>query len=224
MAANQTLSTLDAYDRWASTYPPTAHNPLMQAEQAAMRALWPDVTGRRALDLACGTGRYSRMLADGHAADVTALDSSVAMLQQVSVGRRVRANMMHLPFVDGAFDVVISGLALGHAWAIGPWMREIARVLGGGGLLLYSDFHPEAARAGLIRSFTDEHGRSHTLPHCDYDLASQLQAASAANLSVEVVRELRVGIEFREAFVDSDAFYRRYQGLPLLLIVRARRH
>lgn len=224
MAANQTLSTLDAYERWASTYPPMPHNPLMQAEQAAMLALWPDVAGRRTLDLACGTGRYSRMLAERNAADVTALDFSVAMLQQVSVGRRVRADMMHLPFVDGAFDVVISGLALGHASAIGPWMREIARVLGGGGFLLYSDFHPEAARAGLIRSFKDERDRSHTLPHRDYDLASQLQAASAADLSLEVVRELCVGIEFREAFVGSDAFYRRYHGLPLLLIVRGRRH
>ena len=40
------------------------------------------------------------------------------------------------------------------------WMGEIARVLNGGGVLLYSDFHPEAARAGLTRSFKDAHNRS----------------------------------------------------------------
>jgi ubiquinone/menaquinone biosynthesis C-methylase UbiE len=223
VAANQVLSTLYGYELWASKYPPTPHNPLMQAEQKAMLAQWPVVTGRCALDLACGTGRYSRMLVEGNAAVVVALDFSLAMLQQVPVGRRVRASMMQLPFVAGAFDVVICGLALGHAPAVGPWMREIARVLGRGGVLLYSDFHPEAARAGLTRSFKDDNDRSHTLPHCDHDLASQLEAASAANLSLEVVRELHVGIEFQEAFQDSDAFYRRYHGLPLLLIVRARR-
>jgi len=224
VATNQLRSTHDIYERWAQTYPPMPHNPLMQAEQRAMLAQWPDVTGRYALDLACGTGRYSRLLAEGNAAEVIALDFSGAMLRQVSVGRRVCASMMRLPFVDGAFDVVISGFAVGHAPAIGPWMREIARVLHSGGILLYSDFHPAAARAGLTRSFTDEQDRSHTLPHCDHDLASQLEAASAANLSPEVVQELRVGIEFQEAFPESDAFCRRYHGLPLLLIVRARRH
>jgi malonyl-CoA O-methyltransferase len=224
VATNQVRSTHDLYERWAPSYPPMPHNPLMQAEQKAMLAQWPDVTGRYALDLACGTGRYSRLLAEGKAAEVIALDFSGAMLCQVSVGRRVRASMMQLPFVDGAFDVVISGLAVGHAPAIGPWMREIARVLHSGGFLLYSDFHPAAARAGLTRSFTDQHDRTHTLTHCDYDLASQLEAASAAHLSPDVVQELRVGIEFQETFPDSDAFYRRYHGLPLLLIVRARRH
>lgn len=222
--ASPVNATLAAYDRWASTYLPVPHNPLMQGEQTAMLGLWPDMTGRRALDLGCGTGRYARMLAEDNAAEVIALDFSSAMLQQVSVGHRVRANMMQLPFVNGAFDVVIAGLALGHAPAIGCWMREIARVLTGGGYLLYSDFHPEAARAGLIRSFKDEHGRRHTLPHCEYSLAMQLQAAADAALALEVVRELRVGIEFRETFADSDTFYRRHHGLPLLLIVRARRH
>jgi ubiquinone/menaquinone biosynthesis C-methylase UbiE len=132
--------------------------------------------------------------------------------------------MMQLPFVDGAFDVVVCGLALGHAPAIESWMREVARVLTVGGCLLYSDFHPEAARAGLVRSFKDEHDRRHMLPHGDYSLALQRQAASAARLAFEVVHELRVGIEFREAFPDSELFYRRHHGLPLLLVVRARRN
>ncbi len=39
-----------------------------------------------------------------------------------------------------------------------------------GGVLLYSDFHPEAARAGLTRSFKDALNRSFTVPHCCYGL------------------------------------------------------
>jgi ubiquinone/menaquinone biosynthesis C-methylase UbiE len=220
---SQPLSVHDVYERWAPTYAPVPHNPLMHAEQKEMLALWPEVSGRVTLDLASGTGRYSRILADRNADAVVALDHSGAMLRQASVGRRVRADMMRLPFVARTFDVVISGLALGHAPAIGPCMREIARVLVGGGALLYSDFHPEAARAGLRRSFKDERNRSHTLPPGDHDVASQLEAASVAGLAIEVVRELRVGIEFREQFPEAEGFYRRYHGVPLLLIVRARR-
>lgn len=223
VGTDQALATLRLYERWAPTYPPVPHNPLMRAEQRAMIELWPDVNGRRTLDLACGTGRYARSLAAAKAAEVIALDFSIAMLRQVSTGIPVCASMMHLPFFTGAFDVVISGLALGHATAIHPWMQEIARVLIPGGCLLYSDFHPEAARVGLTRSFKDENNRSYTLPHHCYDVATQRQAAAQANLTIEDLTEVRVGVELQEPFAQSDEFYRRWHGLPLLLIVRARR-
>jgi malonyl-CoA O-methyltransferase len=221
--ANCTLPTLDAYDRWAATYPPTPHNPLMRAEQNAMLAQWPDVTGRRALDLACGTGRYAKLLAEGGAGEVFCVDFSASMLRQVSAGSRVLADMMRLPFIDAAFEVVISGLALGHAIDVRRWMREVGRVLGAGGELLYSDFHPEAARAGLTRSFKDERHRSVTVSHCTYGLHAQREALAAASLKVEAVTEIRVGVELQEVFPGSDAFYRQWRNLPLLVIVRARK-
>jgi ubiquinone/menaquinone biosynthesis C-methylase UbiE len=214
---------LEAYERWAPLYPPVAHNPLMRAEQRAMTELWPDVAGRRALDLACGTGRYSRLLAQSHAREVIALDFCLPMLVQVSAAPRVCASMMHLPFAGEAFDVVVSGLALGHATGVDSWMTEIARVLDRGGVLLYSDFHPEAARAGLPRSFKDQGDRTFTVPHRCYDLKSQQAAAAAANLTIEAVHEVRVGFELQEPFSKSEDFYRRWHGLPLVLIVRARK-
>jgi malonyl-CoA O-methyltransferase len=215
--------TLDAYERWAPRYAAVAHNPLMRVEQQAMLQEWPDVAGRRVLDLACGTGRYARLLAEGGAAHVVALDFSSAMLRQVSGGNRVRASMMHLPFVRGAFGAVVSGLALGHATEIHQWMGEVARVLEPQGTLLYSDFHPEAARAGLTRSFKDESNRTFTLPHRDYGVGLQSEAAAAANLTIVSVRELCVGYDLQEVFPGSDEFYARWQGLPLVLVVRARK-
>jgi malonyl-CoA O-methyltransferase len=214
---------LEAYDRWAASYPPEAHNPLMRAEQTEMLAQWPHVAGRRALDLASGTGRYARLLVQSGAREVIASDFSAAMLRQVCAGTPVRANMMHLPFIDRAFDVVICGLALGHAGNLRTWVGEIGRVLADGGALLYSDFHPEAARAGLTRSFKDESNRSFTLPHYCHEVSDQRNALEAANLTTEVVRELRVGVDCREPFPGSDEFYRQWHGLPLVLIVRARK-
>lgn len=222
MSANPPLSTLELYDRWASTYPPVPHNPLMRAEQRAMLDLVPPNQFRPVLDLACGSGRYAKLLTQEGAANVVALDFSSAMLSQVAVGRPVRASMMHLPFVARAFGLVICGLAIGHATNIDLWMHEVARVIEPKGTLLYSDFHPDAARAGLTRSFTDGAG-THTLPHNRYTVASQLQAAVLAGLTIEVVREIRAGIEVREDFVGSDEFYRRWHGLPLVLVIRARR-
>jgi malonyl-CoA O-methyltransferase len=223
VSANISAETLAAYERWAPLYPPAAHNPLMRAEQQAMVEHWPPVSGMRALDLACGTGRYSRLLAETRAAQVVAMDFCVPMLRQVSAAARVCGSMMQLPFADKAFDAVISGLALGHAASVQAWMAEASRVLAAGGTLLYSDFHPEAARAGLTRSFKDQHDDTCTVPHRCYGLALQQEAAAAAQLTIDIVHEVRVGVELREPFPKSEEFYRRWEGLPIVLVVRARK-
>jgi malonyl-CoA O-methyltransferase len=220
---NVAAETLAAYERWAPLYPPLAHNPLMRAEQQAMLQFWPAVAGLRALDLACGTGRYSRLLSEANAAEVVALDFCLPMLMQAPSGARICASMMHLPFAAETFDVVISGLALGHAAGVHAWMQEVSRVLRAGGTLLYSDFHPEAARAGLTRSCKDVDDQTLSVPHADYSVATQVDAAKCAGLRVETVHEVRVGVELREPFAKSEDFYRRWDGLPIVLVVRARK-
>jgi ubiquinone/menaquinone biosynthesis C-methylase UbiE len=222
-AMNAIDSTHEAYERWAPRYPPEPHNPLMRVEQTAMLAQWPDVSGRRSLDLACGTGRYGRLLQESGAREVVALDFSATMLAQVAVGHRVRADMLQLPFVDASFGIVICGLAVGHAADLHRWMREVARVLDDGGVLLYSEFHPLAARAGLTRSFKDACDRSVTVPHCCHEISVQHAAVADAGLTLEVMHEVRAGVELREEFAGSEGFYRQWRGLPLALIVRARK-
>ncbi len=216
-------ATLEAYEHWAPLYDPVAHNPLMRAEQQAMLQEWPEVKGLRALDLACGTGRYATLLMESGAAHVAALDFSAAMLRRASCGSKVRANMTQLPFVNGAFDAVVSGLAIGHVVTLAAWMTEVARVLVAGGTVLYSDFHPDAAKAGLTRSFKDQSDRTRRVPHCCHEAAAQESAAAEAGLDVTAVREVRVGIELREPFPHSEGFYRQWHGLPIVLVVSARK-
>jgi malonyl-CoA O-methyltransferase len=221
VAANH--STLTAYERWAPLYPPVAHNPLMRIEQSSMLEVWPNMEGRRVLDLACGSGRYSKLLLEAKAAQVVALDFCVPMLQQVATAARVQASMMQLPFQSEVFDAVVSGLAVGHASDVRQWMREVARVLRPTGSLVYSDFHSEAIRVGMTRSFKDAANVTVTVPHQVYDLARQQEAMSAAGLTLETFRELRVGIELTETFPGSEKLYREWYGVPLVLVVRARK-
>jgi hypothetical protein len=48
-------------------------------------------------------------------------------------------------------------------------------------------------------------------------------AAAQAHLAIQTVRELRLGIELNEQFPGSDALYRRWCGVPLVLVVSARK-
>jgi SAM-dependent methyltransferase len=223
MSATMTDATLRAYQRWAPVYPPVAHNPLMRAEERAMLEHWPATSLRRALDLACGSGRYSQRLLAGGSCQVTAMDFCVPMLEQVRGVQRVCADMMQLPFAGASFDFVLSGLALGHARDVYGWADEIARVLAADGVLVYSDFHPEAVRAGHTRSFRDSSNISHSVPHRCHELGAQRAALARAGLQLEALQEIRVGVELNEPFEGSGEFYRRWHGLPVVLVVRARK-
>ena len=211
------LANEAAYDLWAEAYPPLPHNPLMRAEQAAVLSLLPDVVGHRVLDLACGSGRYGLLLQERGASLVVGSDLSAGMLARAPLAHRVRADMCRLPFAAASFDLIVSGLAVGHASSLDVWMAEVARVLAPGGVLVYSDFHPDAARAGMTRSFTDAGGQRHELLHALHDPDAHLAAAWRAGLVWEAGREVRVGQELRETFTGSEAFYARWDGLAVVL-------
>jgi SAM-dependent methyltransferase len=221
MTVSVLAATREAYEHWAPLYPPEPHNPLMRAEQEVMLEHCPAAAGRCVLDLGCGTGRYAQIFAKRRAADVVAMDFCMPMLGRVRSAHRVCASMMQLPFAARSFDIVVSGLAVGHAPDLEAWACEVARVLREGGSLLYSDFHPDAARVQLTRSFSDEQQRTWTVPHHRHDLRSQLSALRAAGLKVAATHEVRVGRELREPFENSESFYARWDGLALVLIVRA---
>jgi malonyl-CoA O-methyltransferase len=222
-ARDADLSLRELYERWAPHYPPEPHNPLMRAEQRAMLSLFPDVSGLRALDLACGSGRYSRLLRDSGASHITAVDFSPGMLRRCQAESVVCATMLDLPFADGVFDIVVCGLAIGHTANLDGWMSEVARVLVDDGALIYSDFHPEAARAGLTRTFKDDSARKHTLPHYSHGLDAHRESARRAGLRIESTQEVRAGLELCESFPGADEFYARWPGLPLVLVQGARK-
>jgi ubiquinone/menaquinone biosynthesis C-methylase UbiE len=90
-----------------------------------------DLTGNKVLDVACGTGRFSRLFRT-RGAKVVGLDLSRAMLKQAdsrhSADAYVEASALQLPFKDKAFDIAISVNAFNHIPAFEDAIGEICRV------------------------------------------------------------------------------------------------
>jgi ubiquinone/menaquinone biosynthesis C-methylase UbiE len=90
------------------------------------------VSGARglALDLGCGTGRNLPLMAG---ARPVAVDPDAAVLcrarRRAPGARLVRARAEALPFRDGVFDTVVSGLAFCSVADPGRGLAEVRRVL-----------------------------------------------------------------------------------------------
>lgn len=190
-SAPPTLASVAAYARWAASYPPYAHNPLMQVEEAAMLDLLPPLTGQTVLDLACGTGRYGLIAAGRGAAAVISLDNGAAMLARNPARWRALASSEAIPLPDAAVHGVLCGLALGHLPQLAPSLREISRVLKPGGWALVSDFHPLLYLSGRRRTFTAPDGQTYAVEHYPHLYSDYHAAAQPAGLLITAVAEPR---------------------------------
>lgn len=201
-AAPRTLPSVDAYALWAATYPPRAHNRLMEIEQEWMLRLMPDLANRAVLDLACGTGRYAAIAREREARIVVGADNSLPMLRgalRAGIGAQfAESTMATLPFVSHSFDVVVCGLALGHlpADAMLKAISEIARVLRSGGEALISDFHPFLYLTGGQRTFT-HNGETYAVEHHPHLIADYFAALTAAGLRITALEEPRAALRGR---------------------------
>jgi ubiquinone/menaquinone biosynthesis C-methylase UbiE len=104
-----------------------------------------DLAGKRALDVGCGKGRFTRIFQDRYpGADIWGLDISEEMLKHVPAGIHTRAgSMTALPFEDASFDAAFATESLEHAVEIDVAVGEICRVVKPGGRIAIIDKNVE---------------------------------------------------------------------------------
>ncbi len=115
----------------------------------AFLAILPDVRGLEGLDIGCGEGHNTRLLA-GRGAKMTAVDLSEKFVGHAleAEGREplgiryLVASGIDLPFAEGSFDFAAAFMSLMDIPEHDQAIREAARVLRPGGFLQFSITHP----------------------------------------------------------------------------------
>jgi SAM-dependent methyltransferase len=193
------------------------------------------------LDLACGAGRHSEVLAE-RGYRVVGVDLSLILLAQRPDLPRVRGDMRRLPFAGETFDWVLNFFtSFGYFESEREnfqVLEEVARVLRPGGSFLIDLLNPEPAVAGLKpREQRQEEDRRIEIERW-YDPASarinkriRLQAAgSAPRTFLESVRAYRleevgnglawVGLEVRDRFGDFSGERYARDSERMILVAR----
>lgn len=225
-----------AYDLWASSYPPYAHNALMKAEEGAMLSLMPaHLKGYQVLDAGCGTGRYLIHAAKRGARRLVGVDLSAAMLtradQEWRAGQKrgfgapsasiilLRASLEAIPLQDDWANLTICALTLGHFRDLSLPLTELWRVTRPGGKLLCSDLHPLGNALGWQRTFKVGEQR-YAIENSPHPLEHWQQACRTLNLIIVEVLEPYLS----PADIPEGApFDPRILEVPVALVLELRR-
>ncbi len=211
MIAKDVLPVQAGYALWASCYDDDG-NPLTAIEGPEVAARFGDLTGRRALDLGCGTGRHTRALAQA-GATVVAADLTTAMLDRArenlagfDVGWLRLAMPGPLPFADRTFAIVVMGLVVEHVADLDGTLAEACRVLIPGGLCVVSSLHPDRTAEGQTARFIDPAtGLRRPIQSFHREVADLLRSGVTAGLTL---------VEERTLVVPPDLSERLPRALP----------
>jgi SAM-dependent methyltransferase len=118
------------------------------AEWPTLRALLPDMSGRRVLDLGCGFGWFCRWAREAGARSVTGLDVSEKMLERARADTNdsaityERADLETYRIAAGAFDLIYSSLTFHYLENLRALIDQFHDGLAPDGYLVFSAEHP----------------------------------------------------------------------------------
>ncbi len=213
-------------------------------EWRELEGLLPDFSGKRVLDLGCGYGWHCKYAADHKAACVIGTDISWRMLKKAREINHAAAvtyqlsPMEELSFEEGAFDVVLSSLALHYVEDYRGMVEKIGKWLVRGGCFVFSVEHPVFTAYGSQDWYYDEHGKILHFPVDNYyyegtreavflgekmtkyhrTLTTYLSALLQTGFELEAVVEPEPPEDMRELPGMKDEMRR-----PMMLLVKARK-
>jgi ubiquinone/menaquinone biosynthesis C-methylase UbiE len=188
-----TSPTRTAYTQWAATYD-TDRNLTRDLDQAATRTVLAGRHERAILEIGCGTGKNTQLLAE-IGDRVLAIDFSSGMLAQAKAkgfAAHVLFSVADLtrlwPCADQSVDLIACNLVLEHIADLSFVFAEAVRVLAPSGALFVCELHPFKQYLGSKATFQRDQERIEP-PAFVHHLSDFLDAATRADLTLTSLRE-----------------------------------
>ena len=209
------LTAREGYRLWAPSY--EAETAVSFVENGVVAALGVPVSGRRLLDVGCGT---ARRLNDTGASLAIGVDLTPEMLELARGSSPIAAaDVRALPFSAQSFDVVWCRLVIGHVREMEWAYAELSRVCRMGGAVIVSDISAAAVAAGHRRTFNDAHGTTHEVEHFEHSIERQAVAAHDVGLGLERRQDGVVDPSVMHFYVEAGRLpaYEAQLGMPIVL-------
>jgi SAM-dependent methyltransferase len=134
----------------------------------------PDVSGLSGLDVGCGEGHNTRLVAE-RAAQLTGIDISRTFIRYAREAKKARplgiryevASAVELPFDDASFDFAVAFMSLMDIPEVDRVLTEVFRVLRPGGFFQFSISHP-CFDTPHRKNLRDETGLTYAIEVGDY--------------------------------------------------------
>ncbi|NHN59493.1 class I SAM-dependent methyltransferase [Halorussus rarus] len=194
----------------------------------ALEAILPDVGDDRVLLAGCGRGDHVGWFLDRGArvvgVDVSERAVAAARDRFGTEATFRRADLTDaLDFADGAFDLVVSNLALSHVESWPPVFASFRRLLAPDGTLAFATVHPHYLRQRTDANYYETAAFENPWPGADIPtyyrpMGEVVDAVVSSGLRIESFEEPRPTAAFREHCPDR---YEDAMTDPQLLVVRA---
>lgn len=140
-----------AFNAHANEYECEAQVQLEIGQRLFERLEYLKISPRYILDIGCGPGTFSTQLSQRYpTAEIVALDIAHAMLLIAKTKQTethplhvVNADMHHMPFATGQFDLIFSNQVLHWSHSLPTVLKEWQRILRPGGCVLFSTLGPD---------------------------------------------------------------------------------
>ena len=205
------------------------------------RKLFGDITGKRLLEIGCGSGESLCYLGEQAAVELWGMDISEQQIEktkQVLAARGLSATLICSPMeaecgipVD-YFDIVYSVYAVGWTTDLEGTFRRIASYLKRGGSFIFSWSHPihkcvamDGGAFAFKKRYFDESWYSVTLGEstltlCDRMLSTYINALAKAGFAIEQMIERSDETLLRN---DDSDFAEKARMLPVTFVIKARK-
>jgi SAM-dependent methyltransferase len=209
-----TLRVREGYAAWAPTYERVVQDEMDLRLLARITTVSWEKT-RRALDLACGTGRIGRWLRGRGVARLDGIDLTAEMLEQARAKRLYdelwQGDLRATGLPAATYDLLTVALVDEHLETLPPLYREAARLCVPGGRLVVVGYHPDLLMMGIPTHFDRADGQPVAIESHVHLLSDHVKAAHASGWRL---REMDEGV-VDEAWLAKKPQWQRYAGHPV---------